>query len=61
MPIIAIGSVLSGGCIIQARFNSANRNNAWADITNRGRAAQDETTMSDIVEQALKAFLRKKI
>jgi hypothetical protein len=27
----------------------------------RGQAAQDETTISDIVEQALKAFLRKKI
>jgi len=33
MPIIAIGRVLSSGCIIHARFNSANRNDAWADIT----------------------------
>jgi len=31
MPIIAIGRVLSSGCIIQARFNSATRNDAWAD------------------------------
>lgn len=60
MPIIAIGRVLSSGCDIQPRFNVTTRNDVWADITNSRVTAQDETTISDIVEQALKAFLRKK-
>jgi len=60
MPIIAIGRVLSSGCVIRPRFNVTTRNDVWADITNSRVTAQDETTISDIVEQALKAFLSKK-